>query len=1207
LAALTEALEPRRLLAAQPYHWPAGAETLVNSYTTFRQITPSMAMDADGDYVVAWTSEFQDGSSLGVYAQRFNSAGLPQGGEFRVNTTTTDAQWHPSVAIDADGDFVVAWHSGYIGYYGYDADVYAQRYNASGVPQGAEFRVNTLTTGNHYAPSVAMDADGDFVVTWATLDLDEGLYAQRYNAAGVPQGTEFRVNFSINGRPFTPSAAMDASGDFVIAWSNFDFGYNYDIYAQRYNATGVAQGTGFRVNSHTTSFQRDPSIALDADGDFVVTWQSYLQDGSYWGVYAQRYNAAGVKQGTEFRVNTQTAGSQDQPSAAMDPGGDFVITWKGFGDIKAQRYSAAGAALGTEFRVNTFTPDNQLAPSAAMDSDGDFVVTWNSRYHDGSGDGVYFQRYTTFGPASGATIGDRVWNDSNANGIQDGGEAAIAGVTVELYSASGVGVASVTTSPTGLYSFAVLAGASAFLHFVTPAGFLPTHKDRGANDALDSDADRLTGLTPVFATGAAGTTNTSFDAGFCLPGSVSGVAFNDRSGDGIRNGGEEVLAGFHVFLDLDGDGALDPGEPNGATGVAGDYAFGGLLGDTYRLGLVDQVQWVEPALSPFLVVPGATTPINLGLRTSAPDSIRTAQGPEFRVNSFTTEVQSYPATAMDADGNFVVTWSGRGQGDNDGVFAQRYNAAGVAQGGEFRVNTTTSGNQWAPTVAMDDDGDFVVAWANYGLVNGYGIFAQRFNAAGVKQGSELPVSQFAVSAQRHPAIAMDADGDFVVAWACTYGQPVGDANIFARRYNAAGVLQGDQFTVNSIMTFDDISPSVAMDADGDFVVGWRNRMFDLYIDPADEILVRRYDAAGAPRGAEFVVGTAAPPDGDEGPSLAMDDDGDFVISWTGYDPYWTGISAQRYSAAGLPQGTEFGVNTYTTGAQSWPSAVMDASGDFTITWASAGQDGSLEGIYAQRFNAAGLRQGTEFRVNSHTSDYQQYPAAAIDADGDFVVAWHSNLQDGNSFGVYAQRYIVSQRPAITSSQFIWQNSPQRIEFIFDQDVSASITASDLVLQNLTTGATIPTGSIVRTWNAATNTASFTFPTLPNGGSLPDGTYRATLPAAGVTNPAGTSIAVDYALQFFFIAGDANHDGSVKLDDFNILATNFGLSGKTFSEGNFNYDPAGLVNSDDFNILAARFGMSLGPAAATLPAPFSRIPLFAGRARMVELLDEITTR
>lgn len=89
-------------------------------------------------------------------------AATPIGTEFRVNTTVTNTQTFSSVATDADGDFVVAWHSNQDGV---SFDVYAQRYSAAGVPQGSEFRVNTTTANTQAYPSVGMDADGDFVIT----------------------------------------------------------------------------------------------------------------------------------------------------------------------------------------------------------------------------------------------------------------------------------------------------------------------------------------------------------------------------------------------------------------------------------------------------------------------------------------------------------------------------------------------------------------------------------------------------------------------------------------------------------------------------------------------------------------------------------------------------------------------------------------------------------------------------------------------------------------------------------------------------------------------------------------------------------------------------------------------------------------------------------------------------------------------------------
>jgi hypothetical protein len=174
---------------------------------------------------------------------------------------------------------------------------------------------------------------------------DNSVYAQRYNAAGTPQGPEFRVNTYTTGSQLDPAAAMDANGDFVVVWtSNNQDGSGSGTFAQRYNATGTAQGAEFRVNTYTTSNQTVPAVAMDADGDFVVVWNSSGQDGSSDGIYAQFYTALGTSQGGEFRVNTNTTGNQRFPAVGMDADGDFVVAWNGPGTaessdgVYAQRY-----------------------------------------------------------------------------------------------------------------------------------------------------------------------------------------------------------------------------------------------------------------------------------------------------------------------------------------------------------------------------------------------------------------------------------------------------------------------------------------------------------------------------------------------------------------------------------------------------------------------------------------------------------------------------------------------------------------------------------------------------------------------------------------------------------------------------------------------------------------------------------------------------
>jgi hypothetical protein len=348
------------------------------------------------------------------------------GPEFRVNTFTTSTQWFPAVAMDADGDFVVAWQSTSQDGDGYG--VFAQLFDAAGRPVGDEFQVNSFATGQQFAPTVAMDADGDFVVAWGSDGQDGGgfgVFAQRYDAAGNPLGGEFQVNGFTAGSQFAPSAAMDADGDFVVAWESSadQDGDGYGVFAQRYDAAGAAQGTEFRVNGFTAGFQILPSVAMDADGDFVVAWVSDFQDGSAYGVIARRYDAAGNPVGGEFRVNSFTANSQSRPSVAMDADGDFVVAWQSkdqdgsdYG-VYAQRFDAAGGQVGGEVRVNSFTADRQRDPSVAMDADGDVVVAWGSEGQDGAGFGIFAQRFDgaerVAGDFDGDGNGDILWRNGS--------------------------------------------------------------------------------------------------------------------------------------------------------------------------------------------------------------------------------------------------------------------------------------------------------------------------------------------------------------------------------------------------------------------------------------------------------------------------------------------------------------------------------------------------------------------------------------------------------------------------------------------------------------------------------------------------------------------------------------------------------------------------------------------------------------------------
>jgi hypothetical protein len=381
-------------------------------------------------------------------------------------------------------------------------------------------------------------------------------------------------------------------------------------------------------------------------------------------------------------------------------------------------------------------------------------------------------------------------------------------------------------------------------------------------------------------------------------------------------------------------------------------------------------------------------------------------GSEFQVNSYTTSAQNYPAVAADGDGDFVVTWLSYGQdGSSFGVFGRRFTSAGVPLGGEFHVNSFTSGLQYKPAVAMDADGDFVVAWLSKDQDGSDdGVFAQRYSSSGSPLASEFQVHSYTMYEQSHPSVALDADGDFVVAWqSFRYGPSV---DIFVRRFSSTGAALSGDLQVNTFTPSLQNSPSVAADADGDFVVVWSS---DLQ-DGADEgIFARRFSSAGTPLGGELQVNVAT--EGDQNaPMVDADADGDFVVAWRNDDLALTiDVFARRFSSAGVAQTGEFQVNQYTTGGQYFASVATGTDGDFVVTWSGAnGQDGSDYGVFARGFSSAGIPVAAEFQVNTYTAAVQRLSSVAADAEGDFVIAWHSQLdQDGSSGGIFAQRFGVA--------------------------------------------------------------------------------------------------------------------------------------------------------------------------------------------------------
>lgn len=285
------------------------------------------------------------------------------------------------------------------------------------IPVGGEFQVSVYTVSSQRSADVAGDLAGNFVAVWHSYGQDgetTGIFARRFDSSGMPVGTEFQVNSYTVGYQYGPTVAARPDGGFVVVWdssSNFGLPNNQDgsysgVFGQRFASTGARQGSEFQVSSQTLGYQENPEIAIGAAGGFLVAWGEY--DGSYAGVFARRFASDGTPQGNEFQVNTHTPNGQNL-SAVAAAGGGFVVVWGTFaedgasGGVLARRYDSSGAPQGAAFQVNAYTQSFEGSGAIAAGADGGFTIAWHVVGGlDGSGFGVFGRRFDGAGTALGA-------------------------------------------------------------------------------------------------------------------------------------------------------------------------------------------------------------------------------------------------------------------------------------------------------------------------------------------------------------------------------------------------------------------------------------------------------------------------------------------------------------------------------------------------------------------------------------------------------------------------------------------------------------------------------------------------------------------------------------------------------------------------------------------------------------------------------------
>ena len=640
--------------------------------------SPNVAVATNGTFTLAWR-DYRNGNS-DIYCQRYDNNGTALGSNFLVNDDAGGGyQSSPTIGVDGEGNFVIAWQDDRNGNY----DIYCQRYDNSGTVSGSNFLVNDDVGGGYQSsPSIGVDGEGNFVITWCDdRNGNWDIGAQRYDADGTALGSNFMVNDDEgSSRQNGPTIVVDVNGNFMIVWDDYRNG-NYDIYAQLYNAGCTALGSNFIVNDDEGDSRHFcPTIGVDGEGNFVIAWQDE-RNGNY-DIYCQRYDENGTAQDSNYLVNDDIGGEyKSSPSVGVDGEGNFIIAWEdrrsGNTDIYCQLYNAGGTALCSNFRVNDDVgSSNQILPTIGVGISGNFVIAWQDN-RNGNAD-IYCQRYNDNGTALGSNF---LVNDDIGSGYQSS----------------------------------------------------PTIGVDGEDNFMIAWTDNRNGNYDIYCQ--------RYDA----------------------NG---TVLGYNFLVNDDGD----------------------------------------------------------------------------------IKFQTYPTIGVDGEGNFIIAWEDNRNGNYD-IYCQRYNENGTTLGSNFRVNNDWgSSEQYHPTIGLDSSSNFVIAWVDNRNGNA-DIYAQRYDIMGVVIGSNIRVSDDEGSSyQFSPTIGVDREDNFVIAWVDNRN---GNADIYATRFDNKGNALCSNFMVND----DDGSnsqkyPTIGMDSRGNFEIAWeddRNGNYDIYC--------QRYKSSGDAIESNFILTT----------------------------------------------------------------------------------------------------------------------------------------------------------------------------------------------------------------------------------------------------------------------------------------------------------------------------------------------------------------
>jgi hypothetical protein len=411
---------------------------------TARQEQVVSAMDAEGRSVTVWLD--RRGTSQHLRLQRHDAAGLPYGEPIQVNNTPIVGSYaYPQVAMSADGAFTVVWTQTE-SWLGGMPHVFRRSFNRLGQALTYEQRVDPPGTPEAGSAQVAMRSDGSHSIVWLSYpgSGQRALYIAGFDPNGMPLGTPQLVASGTSTTQLSwPRLAMDDAGNALVVWSENRNGAMEEVWMRRRLANGTFAPIA-RVNSLAPSTVPRPDLAMDAAGNAVVVWRQYNRSLGLR-IVGQRVLPGGTLAGSEFLLAARESYPKEEPAhpnvAMARQTGDFAGVWRrADGQIYVRHFRANGTPLGPEQRSSQGSAQTDY-PDVAMDADGDTQVAWQSVVPAQSYTHAFQRRFAGLAPLDVRARLQHIARNETASGLRIH-EVELRGSLIHEASTSGRGVAS---------------------------------------------------------------------------------------------------------------------------------------------------------------------------------------------------------------------------------------------------------------------------------------------------------------------------------------------------------------------------------------------------------------------------------------------------------------------------------------------------------------------------------------------------------------------------------------------------------------------------------------------------------------------------------------------------------------------------------------------------------------------------------------------